>query len=514
VFAAVILSGCAGGAGGSSADDEGEGTIALQLAPVTSSRSARAAGEWSTASGTFEVSIEARGYSYSDSASITLSPGSPRSVTFKSVPVGITVTISATFTGTFEGIPESKTYTDSVTKTITSGRNVITLNPRESGGGEVVTELQTPVATVTCTGSGWATVPGAPADTYYVADDSAAVLSQAKILLSTTTSQPAGTVYKWFVGGGSSPVNGTDGSTSSSYTYDFGSWAASSIPINLIIKCKVTKDGQELTSNSVTLRLRKVETIPDFTISAASANTSSVTPHAGGGWDVPNLTDAAVKLTAISSGGSFPAGTTFEWKCGTETLPGTGASIDVSASQLGAASLSTDAPYEVSIYCTARNPGAGSPPVDGTGQTVTLYKKWVAPSSITVTKGNGRISGTFPNEAAVISFSIGNAAAFSDAPAPIRFKWVASATNTSNGTTGAFEVTSSNPAEAFTLDDDTMFRKGGGISQTILYRMVLPSSDEGWSSISVTVTAVYTEGEETICSSTPITITKADFSRS
>ena len=109
------------------------------LPPVTSSRSARAAGEWPTAAGELSVSIEARDYPYSDSKSITLSPepDSPRSVTFKSVPVGITVTISATFTGTFDGITETKTYTDRVTKTITGGRNVIMLNPTESGSATV-----------------------------------------------------------------------------------------------------------------------------------------------------------------------------------------------------------------------------------------------------------------------------------------------------------------------------------------------------------------------------------------
>ncbi len=137
-LAAVTLGSCTGAVGGSGAE-EGEGTIALSLASVTSSRSARAAGEWSTATGTFAVSIESDGYYYSDSKTIQLSPGSPRSITFKSVPVGVTVTVSATFTGTFDGIPESKTYTGSVTKTIHSGHNVIALSLTESGGDEQIT---------------------------------------------------------------------------------------------------------------------------------------------------------------------------------------------------------------------------------------------------------------------------------------------------------------------------------------------------------------------------------------
>ena len=135
-IAAIVFSGCAGGAGGSSADAEEEGTIALKLsAPATGSRSARAAESiWNTATGTFSVSLKSDLYSDTQSVELSTDPDSPRSITFKSVPVGLTVTISATFTGTFDGAPETKTYSDRVTKTVHSGSNVITLNMTEDGG--------------------------------------------------------------------------------------------------------------------------------------------------------------------------------------------------------------------------------------------------------------------------------------------------------------------------------------------------------------------------------------------
>lgn len=87
-------------------------------------RSARAL-DWATASGEAAISIESN--SFSDSRTVTVSPGTQRSVTFHAVPVGINITISASFTDE----QTDTTYTGSATKTVTSGPNVITLNLHE-----------------------------------------------------------------------------------------------------------------------------------------------------------------------------------------------------------------------------------------------------------------------------------------------------------------------------------------------------------------------------------------------
>ena len=234
-IAAIVFSGCAGGAGGSGADDveDGAGTIALSLAPVTSSRSARAAGEWSTATGTFSVSIKSDSYLYSDSKSIELSPGSPRSVTFKAVPVGITATISATFTGTFEDVPESKTYTDRVTKTITSGTNVIALHPTEVAAPAVLETLPEPVVTITPDGTNCILNSG----TSYYAGSSGTFRFEA-------SGSGDGVEYSWTVQG--STVRTYTGATVTDVSVSSGMGITlSATASSVTITCTASKEGFE-----------------------------------------------------------------------------------------------------------------------------------------------------------------------------------------------------------------------------------------------------------------------------
>lgn len=126
-LAGVLLAGCGGG-GAASAEDEGQLAINLNLSAANAGRSALRSAralDWATVSGEATISIESN--SFSDSRTVTVSPGTQRSVTFHAVPVGINITISASFTDE----QTDTTYTGSATKTVTSGPNVITLNLHE-----------------------------------------------------------------------------------------------------------------------------------------------------------------------------------------------------------------------------------------------------------------------------------------------------------------------------------------------------------------------------------------------
>lgn len=314
-IAAIVFSGCAGGAGGSSADAEEEGTIALKLsAPATGSRSARAAESiWNTATGTFSVSLKSDLYSDTQSVELSTDPDSPRSITFKSVPVGLTVTISATFTGTFDGAPETKTYSDRVTKTIHSGSNVITLNMTEDGGSSVpeTVTLTAPVASVTCTGAGVVGVAGTGPNEFYLADETSAP-GTAQLEFTTATEEPEGTCYLWYVTDGSASARLLNGTTSTNPSYRSNVGAVlngSGLPATLQVHCVARKEGcEDAVGDPITILLQKKSIpAPRITYSKTDYTSTSVAGCASVTFQIQNIADftgldytAAWTFTAVS----------------------------------------------------------------------------------------------------------------------------------------------------------------------------------------------------------------------
>ena len=358
----TVLGGCAGGAGGSSADGAEDSRIGISLnfdRSSSSGRSARTASA-SELSGSLTVNLSTSlGFNETKTTTITDGRGS---VTFSSVPVGGTARATATFTESdmtvWEGVGEAK---------VTSGGTNIPVNLSLKGTWSLPASLS-----VSASKSSLAS----DTDSVTFSITNMAGAPSAGVTYSWEKSEDNGTTWSGVTGNSSSiTLTGTD---FGGMPPDAGDGTVAEKTVKARVTATFIRNGETIGTNSSgessDVLMTTLPVIPAFTINVTPEGFTDMTVS-GTTYTTPsNDLSHDFNFTPTATGGTFPADTSFAWTVG--------------ASSSGSTSIGDDGGK---LGKTPAAMGANDSNMGGAGKTITVTCK---ATSATAANGAAGVTAT------------------------------------------------------------------------------------------------------------------------